>query len=105
MDARFFTITERGEFSFKEDSPPDFEQPADSGGDNVYNVEIQAEDSGGIEASLPVTVTVRDVNEGPEVTSGSPSFTIDENRDLPSAVYTGFDPEGGTVTRVDRGRY
>ena len=99
VDARFFDIDERGQFSFKEDSPPDFEQPADSGGDNVYNVEIQAEDSGGIEASLPVTVTVRDVNEGPEVTSGSPSFTIDENRDLPSAVYTGFDPEGGTVTR------
>ena len=99
VDARFFTITERGEFSFREDSPPDFEQPADSGRDNVYNVEIQAEDSGGIEASLPVTVTVREVNEGPEVTSGSSSFTIDENQDLPSAVYAGFDPEGGSVTR------
>ena len=99
VDARFFDIDEGGQFSFKEENAPDFEQPADSGRDNVYNVEIQAEDSGGIEASLPVTVTVRDVNEGPEVTSGSPSFTISENRDLPNAVYTGFDPEGGTVTR------
>ena len=99
VDARFFDIDEGGQFSFKEENAPDFEQPADSGRDNVYNVEIQAEDSGGIEASLPVTVTVRDVNEGPEVTSGSPSFTISENQDLPNAVYTGFDPEGGTVTR------
>ena len=99
VDARFFAIDERGQFSFKEENPPDFEEPADSGGNNVYNVEIQAADSGGIEASLGVTVTVRDVNEGPEVTSGSPSFTISENQDLPSAVYTGFDPEGGTVTR------
>ena len=99
VDARFFDIDEGGQFSFKEENAPDFERPADSGRDNVYNVEIQAEDSGGIEASLPVTVTVRDVNEGPEVTSGSPSFTISENQDLPNAVYTGFDPEGGTVTR------
>ena len=99
VDKDFFTIDERGQFSFKEENAPDYERPADSGRDNVYNVEIQAEDSGGIEASLPVTVTVRDVNEGPEVTSGSPSFTISENRDLPNAVYEGFDPEGGTVTR------
>ena len=46
-----------------------------------------------------MTVTVREVNEGPEVISGESSFTIDENQDLPSAVYTGFDPEGGMVTR------
>ena len=98
-DRRFFAIDERGQFSFKEENPPDFEQPADSGGDNVYNVEIQAEDSGGMTASLPVTVTVREVNEGPEVTSGQSSFTIDENQDLSNAVYTGFDPEGGTVAR------
>ncbi len=99
VDARFFDIDERGQFSFKADSPPDFERPADSDRDNVYNVEIQAEDSGGIKASLDVTVTVRDVNEGPEVTGGRSSFTISENQDLPSAVYTGFDPEGDTVTR------
>ena len=87
VDARFFAIDERGQFSFKEDSPPDYEEPADSDGDNVYNVEIQAGDSGGIKASLDVTVTVREVNEGPEVTGGQSSFTISENRNLPNAVY------------------
>ena len=81
VDARFFTITERGEFSFREDSPPDFEQPADSGRDNVYNVEIQAEDSGGIEASLDVTVTVANDAEGvePTITTRRPPATYREN--------------------------
>ena len=98
-DGRFFTIDERGQFSFSESNPPDFEQPGDSGRDNVYDATIQVRDDGGNTASLPVTVTVREVNEGPEVTSGSSSFTIDENQDLPNAVYTATDPEGGSVTR------
>ena len=102
-DGRFFAIDERGQFSFKEDSPPDFEQPGDSGEDNVYDVTIQARDDGFNTASLPVTVTVREVSEGPEVTSGQSAFTIAENQDLPNAVYTGFDPEGGTVTRWNVG--
>ena len=98
-DGRFFTINERGQFSFKETNPPNFELPSDSGGDNVYDVLIQAEDDGFNTASLPVTVTVREVNEGPEVTIGQSIFTINENQDLPNAFYTGFDPEGGTVSR------
>ena len=98
-DGRFFAINERGEFSFDESTPPDYEQPGDSGRDNVYDVEIRARDDGGNTASLPVTVTVREVNEGPEVTSGRASFTVAENQDLPNASYTAFDPEGGAVTR------
>ena len=103
VDSRFFSIDIRGQFSFKENNGPDFEQPGDSGGDNVYDVEIQARDSGGITARLPVRVTVREVNEGPEVTSGRDAFTIDENQDLPNAVYSGFDPEGGVVVRWNLG--
>ena len=99
VDGRFFAIDEQGQFSFKEETPPDFEQPGDSGRDNVYDVTVQVRDDGFNTASLPVKVTVREVNEGPEVTSGQSAFTIDENQDLPNAVYTGFDPEGGTVTR------
>ena len=99
VDGRFFAIDEQGRFSFSENSPPDFERPGDSGGDNVYDVIIQARDDGFNTASLPVTVTVRAVNEGPEVTSGRSTFTIEENQDVPNAFYSGFDPEGGTVTR------
>ena len=98
VDGRFFAIDERGQFSFKQDNSPDYEIPGDSGGNNVYDVTIQARDDGFNTASLPVTVTVRDVNEGPEV-SGPSTFTIAENRGLPNAVYTARDPEGAYVAR------
>ncbi len=65
----------------------------------MYEVTVQARDDGFNTASLSVTVTVREVNEGPEVTSGQSAFTISENQDLSNAVYAIFDTEGGTVTR------
>ena len=68
-DGRFFTINERGEFSFSENSPPDHELPGDSGGNNVYDVMVEATDDDSNTARLEVTVTVSEVNEGPEVTS------------------------------------
>ena len=64
-DGRFFTIDERGQFSFSETNPPDYEIPGDSGGDNVYNVTVQATDDGFNTGTLDVVVTVTDVNEGP----------------------------------------
>ena len=99
VDERYFSIDERGQFSFKEGSPPNYEIPDDSGGDNIYDVEVQVRDDGFNQASLPVTVTVREVNEGPEVTGGGDSFTVQENRDWPGASFTASDPEGGSVTR------
>ena len=103
VDGRFFAISKRGEFSFRETSPPDYERPGDSGGDNVYSATVRAQDSGGITAELEIAVTVTPVNEGPEVTGGQSAFTISENQDLPGAAYTAFDPEGGTVTRWSLG--
>ena len=100
VDGHFFAIDEQGQFSFREDNPPDFELPGDSDGNNVYDVTIQATDDGSNTASLPVTVTVREVNEGPEVT-GRTGFTISENQDLAGATYTAIDPEdpGGVMIR------
>ena len=99
-DRRFFTIDERGQFSFDEGSPPDYERPADSGRDNVYNVEIQAEDSGGITVSLPVTVTVTNDAEGvePTISTRRPPSTYRENGT--SAVYTfrASEPQRGPIT-------
>ena len=91
-DGHLFAIDERGRFSFKKANPPDFEQPADSDGDNVYDVAVQATDDTLNTASLPVTVTVTEVNEGPEVT-GRTGFTISENQDLAGATYSAVDPE------------
>ena len=69
-DGRFFTINGLGQFSFNEVGTPNFEQPGDSGGDNVYNVTIQATD-GFNTGTLDVVVTVTDVNEGPEISGQS----------------------------------
>ena len=101
-DGRFFTIDERGQFSFSETNPPDYEIPGDSGGDNFYNVTVQARDDGFITASLGVTVTVTDINEGPEI-SGQQSLTFTENQvtDRVLATYSATDPEdpSAVITR------
>ena len=102
VDRNFFTIDEQGQFSFSETNPPNFEQPSDSGGDNVYDVTIQATDDGSNTDSLPVTVTVKDVNEGPEISRvGSAPGSVPENHDpsLVLARYSATDPEGATVSR------
>ena len=103
IDGRFFTINERGEFSFSETSPPDYELPGDSGGDNLYNVLVQVRDAEFNTASLDVTVTVTDVNEGPSVTSGGDSFIVQENQDWSGASFTASDPEGETISRWSLG--
>ena len=104
-DGRFFTINERGELSFSEASPPDYEQPGDSGGDDVYDVTVLARDNSvpPNTASLPVFVMVTDVNEGPEITSGGNRFTVQENQDWAGANFTAVDPEQGIVTRWSLG--
>ena len=96
-DFSSFDVSEQGALTFK--SAPNHETPGDSNRDNDYEIAVVASNSGGYSDRLKVVITVTDVNEGPEVTGGQSSFTISENQDLPSAVYTGFDPEGGTVTR------
>ena len=98
-DGRFFTINERGEFSFRETSSPNHEIPGDVGGDNIYDVMVQARDDDFNTSTLDVTVTVTEVNEGPEVTGGGDSFTVRENQDWSGASFTASDPEAGTVTR------
>ena len=94
VDRNFFTIDERGQFSFSETNPPNFERPSDSGGDNVYDVTIEVRDDISNTASLPVTVTVRDVNEPPDV-SGQQTLSFAENQstDLVLATYSAIDPE------------
>ena len=65
-DAGDFTINENGELSFR--YVPDYERPADSGRDNLYNFSVRASD-GSLYGYLGVTVTVEDVNEAPTITT------------------------------------
>ena len=86
-------------------TPPDYENPADTGGDNVYNVTVQlsdGKDAAGdadtsVDTTLAVTVTVTDVNEGPAV-SGEAAVNYAENGAAAVASYTASDPESDTVT-------
>ena len=98
IDGQVFTIDEQGQFSFKETSPPNFEIPGDSGRDNIYDVTVQARDDQSNTATLSVTVTVTDVNEGPAVT-GRNSYTVEENQELSGADFFATDPEGDSVAR------
>ena len=107
-DGSLFIIDEGGRFSFREENPPDFDNPGDVGKDNVYDVTIQAQDPERNPANLPVTVTVTEVNEGPVITRdgnlfGSPPGSVRENTPVTQvlATYTARDPErpGVKITR------
>ena len=77
---------------------PDFEAPADSGRDNVYEFSVRASD-GSNYGYLGVTVTVEDVNEAPDITTTSKtSFTYRENGTATIYTFSATDPERGTVT-------
>ena len=73
----YFAISETGVLSFA--SPPNYEIPADSGRDNVYEVTVVARDDASNSGTLDVVVTVTDVNEGPEI-SGQQSLSFTENQ-------------------------
>ena len=85
-DGDFFQISSSGELSFK--IAPDFETREDAGDDNDYNVTVKVTDSGRLSATLPVTVTVRNVNEAPTIDNGSDSFAVDENTETTTIVQT-----------------
>ncbi|MEM7545361.1 MAG: calcium-binding protein [Pseudomonadota bacterium] len=76
-DAAFFAINSTtGQVSFI--AAPDFEAPADQGGDNIYEVEITATDTDGLTDSATVIVRVTDVDEAagpvdPPPTSSGPT--------------------------------
>ena len=68
-DAGDFRISSGGVLTFR--ATPDFENPRDQGGDNVYNVMVKATSSGTITATRNVTVTVTNVEEDGTVTLSS----------------------------------
>ena len=82
-----------GAVTFK--TSPDFENPADIDGGNVYDIVVQASD-GVLTTTQNVAITVANVEEAP-VFSSAAAVSVDENN---MAAYTAAatDPEGNTVT-------
>ena len=64
---------------------PDYDRPADSDRDNVYEVTVRGHDSQAY-GNLNVTVTVTNINEAAPVVTGRNSHTVREN--TASAFYT-----------------
>ena len=62
-DAALFAIDQTtGALSFV--TAPDFENPGDAGGDNIYDVIVRADGGDGSTSDQAITVTVGDVDEG-----------------------------------------
>ena len=80
--------TRSGELSFA--ANPDYERPADSVGNNVYDITVNARDSDNKTGRINVTVTVRDVND-PPIISGATEVNLNEV----------VNPTPGQVVRVD----
>ena len=95
VDAGRFDISNRGVLSFA--IRPDFDDPADQGRNNTYDVTVEAS-SGSDDSSLPVMVMVTDIDE-PLVLTGDGSVRFAENRSSSDTVHTyeADDPEGETV--------
>ena len=78
-------------------SAPNFEVPADAGGDNVYNITVTATDGAGNATNQAVAITVTDVNEMPTLTSGT-AASFAENATGTVYTATATDPEAATLT-------
>ena len=79
---------------------PDHERPADSGGNNQYEVAVQATDSNNNRGEVQVDVIVTNVDEPPELTGPDTADDFPENSATSRQVgrYTASDPESATVT-------
>ena len=79
---------------------PDFENSGDVGADNVYNVQVSANDGLGGVTAQNLAVTVTNVNEAPAITSDGALATavvgIPENAASVTTV-TATDPDAGTT--------
>ena len=103
-DAALFTLdAATGALSFR--SAPDFEAPGDSNMDNDYQVLVAAAD-GALSVSQLVTVSVRNSNEAPTITSGggadSAAFAVNENGAAVTTVVA-RDAEGSVTYAIAGG--
>ncbi len=94
-DAGDFEIDSGGNVTFKE--TPSFEDPKDSGGDNVYNFNVVVTDilskTNRRTATQPVTVTVRDIEETGVIQVSNLDPVVGD-----TIRFTLSDPDGGIDT-------
>ena len=104
-DAGDFTITKNsaGNGDLKFSSSPNFEMPADNGGNNVYNVTAKVTDNGSpsLSDTLSFAVRVQNVNEAPVIANTPATATFAENQSTATGVatFTASDVDAGTTYR------
>jgi predicted outer membrane repeat protein len=76
-DQSKFTISSGGTLSFN--TPPNFEAPTDVGGNNVYEVTVQASDGAGGAATQSLMVTVTPLNDNRPVITSPDAVSVPEN--------------------------
>ena len=76
--------------------PPDFENPSDLNGDNVYEIQIEVNDGTG-SSTLSLQVTLLNSNEPPVSISSMGGLSIPENEAVGTTVghITASDPDAG----------
>lgn len=90
-DAALFSIdSSSGVVTFN--TPPDFENPGDAGGDNVYNIVVRASD-GTNTTDQAVAISVTDQNDNAPVFTSASAVSVAENQ---MAAFTAVapDPDG-----------
>ncbi len=105
VDQALFTInSSTGELSFT--GAPDYETPADSDTDNVYLVEVTADDQSGLTTMQAIQVTVTPVNETPVAVDDA--IELDEGAtaavlvgSVSSLLANDSDPDTGDTLAVD----
>ncbi len=89
-DAALFNINATtGVVTFK--SSPNFEAPADNGGNNVYDIKVTASD-GSLTSTKDVAITVTNVNEGPTNITVTGSQSVQETVTSGGTIGTAYDP-------------
>lgn len=99
-DAALFAIDpDSGALTFS--ASPDFENPNDTGANNIYEVEVTVTDSSGLTVQKNIAVTVTNLNEPPSITSNS-TVNVAENQtaviNVQSSDLDGQTEDGGGLT-------
>ena len=96
-DAALFTVSSTGAVTFR--ASPNFEDAADAGANNVYDVRVVAS-NGTNTTEQDVAISVTDVNEAPTITSNgggaAAALVVDEKAPFVTTV-AATDPDAGTI--------
>lgn len=87
-----FVITTGGVLSFV--TPPNFEIPTDVGANNVYNIQVRANDGNGGMTVQQIAITVKDVDDAPRLALGGNTVSW-VNRQAPVTILPLVNVTGG----------